>query len=136
MLQQAFEVTSPWTLSGTQKSRLTPKQHDYLMNAILSLAAAHLWTLNPSSLRYHQLALSSFSRSLQLFRSTLSMPITASNVCLALVAFAIPKNPSFCPPFPKGQQTANNIGARKQCEALAGTSSESHQWPTSPLSNS
>lgn len=55
------------------------KQHDYLMNAMLSIAAAHLSSMCPYDDRYRCASLSSLSQSVENFRQQLSMPITTEN---------------------------------------------------------
>ncbi|GAB1320481.1 hypothetical protein MFIFM68171_10691 [Madurella fahalii] len=62
-------------------------QHTYLINAMLSLAAAHLDYLVPGNPRYHRAKDALLSKALHDYRETLSHPITADN-CDALLGTA------------------------------------------------
>ncbi|KAK3313886.1 hypothetical protein B0H66DRAFT_607127 [Apodospora peruviana] len=64
------------------------QQHTYLVNAVLSLAAAHLAYLVPGEPRYHQANYGLLDKALRDYRKALSSPITASN-CDALLGTAI-----------------------------------------------
>jgi hypothetical protein len=54
-------------------------QHEYLMTAMLAVAARHLSILNPHSRRHHNAALSLISKSCSQFRSNLDYAITLEN---------------------------------------------------------
>ncbi|KAK0722845.1 hypothetical protein B0T26DRAFT_237047 [Lasiosphaeria miniovina] len=64
------------------------QEHAYLVNAILSLAAAHLDYLAPDTPRYRRANCGLLDRALHGYRSALSAPITAEN-CDALLGTAI-----------------------------------------------
>ncbi|KAM7205016.1 sterol uptake control protein 2 [Rhypophila sp. PSN 637] len=64
------------------------QQHTYLVNAVLSLAAAHKSYLSPNQPRYHRANYSLLDRSLREYRKALSSPITSTN-CDALLGTAI-----------------------------------------------
>ncbi|KAK3899474.1 hypothetical protein C8A05DRAFT_46468 [Staphylotrichum tortipilum] len=63
------------------------RQHTYLVNAMLSFAAAHLAHLHPGHPTYHRAKSSLLDTALQDYRETLSGPITPDN-CDALLSTA------------------------------------------------
>jgi len=63
-------------------------QHTYLVNAVLSLAAAHKAYLVPANPRYHRANYILLDKSLHDYRKALSSPITSTN-CDALLGTAI-----------------------------------------------
>lgn len=64
------------------------QQHTFLVNAMLSLAAAHLSYLLPSDTRYHRAKHALLSHALRDYRTALSAPITPQN-CDPLLGGAI-----------------------------------------------
>lgn len=66
---------------------LQSRQHTYLVNAMLSFAAAHLDYLHPGHPQYHRAKYALLNKALHDYRETLSAPITADN-CDALLGTA------------------------------------------------
>ncbi len=81
------KLLAPASLETGTNSSLQA-QHGYLVNAMLSLAAAHLNYLEPTNPRYHRAGCSLLGKALTDFRLALSMPIDASN-CDALLGTSI-----------------------------------------------
>ncbi|SPQ22481.1 287d28f8-1353-43f2-b521-ed389897aedd [Thermothielavioides terrestris] len=78
-----FEPVWPRMLQLAFQSR----QHTYLVNALLSVSAAHLDYLVPSNPRYHRAKYVLLDKALHDYRAALSAPITADN-CDALLGTA------------------------------------------------
>ncbi|KAK4043979.1 hypothetical protein C8A01DRAFT_12496 [Parachaetomium inaequale] len=78
-----FQVVWPRMLQLAFQSR----QHTYLVNAMLSFAAAHLDYLHPGQAQYHRAKYVLLNKALHDYREALSAPITADN-CDALFGTA------------------------------------------------
>ncbi|KAK4157941.1 hypothetical protein C8A00DRAFT_39793 [Chaetomidium leptoderma] len=83
ILTLPFQEVWPRMLQLAFQSR----QHTYLVNAMLSFAAAHLDYLHPGNTQYHRAKHALLNKALHGFRETLSAPITADN-CDALLGTA------------------------------------------------
>lgn len=67
-------------LVAVGKMQLTMYQSDFIMHAVLAMAASHLQYLQPHEQKYQRLELHHISLALHGFRKTLSVPITATTV--------------------------------------------------------
>ncbi|KAH6624847.1 hypothetical protein B0J18DRAFT_410258 [Chaetomium sp. MPI-SDFR-AT-0129] len=72
---------------GIMQLAFQSRKHTYLINAMLSTAAAHLDYLNPGHAQYHRAKYALLNKALHDYRETLSGPVTADN-CDALLGTA------------------------------------------------